>query len=144
MTEKKKSKSKARPQIQWKPASLLDMPKANPGMTQRWVRTTIHGEQDHPNVTKKQQQGWTPRLIKAADRQEGFRPVSNGSALDGAIQANEMVLMEIPIEVAEQRKAYYRNKQSQQSNSINRMMNSGPTAFDNSQHSVSVGRERAE
>ena len=44
---------------------LLDTQKIppRPGFVQRWIRTSVHGEEDQSNIQKKINKGWRPRFL---------------------------------------------------------------------------------
>ena len=86
----------ARPQTAWKPPSLLDAPEARPGMTQRWVSTSIQGKETPDNVFKRMREGWNPR---PADTVKDKRfPTINHGQWEGCIGIEGMLLCEMPLE----------------------------------------------
>ena len=50
-----------RSEAAWKPPSLLDSPEPRPGMTQRWIATSIQGKDTPDYVYKRMREGWNPR-----------------------------------------------------------------------------------
>ena len=87
---------------QWAP-DYLRLAKKNPGFRCKWVR------QD--NVERMTYQGWS--LCKPKDY--GVltdRTISDATPISDRIQRRELILMEIPEEMAEQREAYIENKNS--------------------------------
>ena len=48
----------------WQPASSLPEPDKQPGYTYRWVRVSIQGKSDQPNLSAKLREGWEPVRIE--------------------------------------------------------------------------------
>lgn len=98
---------------QWVRPSSLDAPPAREGMTQRWVRMSLRGEADPKNLNRQYREGWRFRSPDSLPKDwEVFAIHANKS--EGYIQVDDLVLMEIPSNVLEQRrKAIDRNTQLQ-------------------------------
>lgn len=99
--------AKREPTIPWAPARILDIPEKfkDPAFTYRWVNKDKAG-----NLRKKQSEGW--EIDKELTRKMSgiAKPIQDGSPMDGTIQVREMIVMRLPQERAEARKAYYRDK----------------------------------
>jgi len=52
----------------WEPASLLPDPDSQDGWVFRWIRTSMVGNPDNTNVSKKFREGWEP--VRAEDHPE--------------------------------------------------------------------------
>ena len=52
----------------WVPSSILPTPDPQDGWVFRWVRTSVLGQSDNPNVSQKFRDGWTP--VRAEDHRE--------------------------------------------------------------------------
>jgi len=91
--------------IDWDNDSLLDTSKipAREGYVQRWVRTSVKGEEDQSNVFKKMNKGWRPRLLDTVPQgQFCVRIDFQGSDVVGL---RGMILMERPIALHKKEKA---------------------------------------
>ncbi len=106
-------KKKGQP-MNWKPASRLPKLTAPEGFVPRWIENTPE------RVRKAQAEGWeiASRLEHNMDIEMGDyyqkvndKPVSEASS---TITHNEMIAAIMPDEVADSRKAYYRNETEQQ------------------------------
>jgi hypothetical protein len=90
----------------WAPPANLSAPPPRPGMTQRWIRTGIQGDEDRTNIAKALSEGWKPRHPETVP--EGLiQPTIEHGRFAGAIGTHNMVLMEMPTARVNQRKAYY-------------------------------------
>jgi hypothetical protein len=106
-------KKKGQP-VNWKPASRLPKLTAPEGFVPRWVENTPE------RVRKAQAEGWivANRLEHNMDVEMGdyYKKINDKpvSELSSNITHNEMIAAIMPIDVAESRKAYYRNETEQQ------------------------------
>jgi hypothetical protein len=105
-----------RSEATWKPPSLLDSPEPRPGMTQRWIATSIQGKDTPDNVYKRMREGWNPRPAETV--KDKLFPTINHGQWAGSIGIEGMLLCEMPIETHKQMKAYYQNRNSEQNESI--------------------------
>ena len=48
----------------WERPTLLPTPNPREGVKFRWIRTSVMGQSDTPNVSAKFREGWTPVLAK--------------------------------------------------------------------------------
>jgi len=88
----------------WLRPSSLDAPPARDGMTQRWVRKSIHGADDPKNLNRSWREGWRPRAPESLD--EEWRIYATFADKDnGMIVVDDLVLMEIDSEILARRKA---------------------------------------
>lgn len=78
------------------------------GFVQRWVRTSVRGEDDQTNVFNKINRGWRPRLLDSVP-QGSFVPKVNfeGSQVIGH---RGSILMERPVQLHERQKARIRQE----------------------------------
>ena len=82
--------------VDWEDDSLLntDNIPAREGFVQRWVRTTINGNEDQKNVQKKYNRGWRPRLLDTVPKGQFVMNIDfNGQQVIGI---HGMILMERP------------------------------------------------
>ena len=105
-----------RPEATWKPPSLLDSPEPRPGMTQRWITTSIQGKDTPDNVYKRMREGWNPRPAETV--KDKLFPTINHGQWAGSIGIEGMLLCEMPLETHKQMKDYYQNRNSEQNESI--------------------------
>ena len=105
-----------RSEATWKPPSLLDSPEPRPGLTQRWIATSIQGRDTPDNVYKRMREGWNPRPAETV--KDKLFPTINHGQWAGSIGIEGMILCEMPIETHKQMKSYYNNKNSEQNESI--------------------------
>ena len=105
-----------RPEATWKPPSLLDSPEPRPGMTQRWIATSIQGKDTPDNVHRRMREGWNPRPADTV--KDKLFPTINHGQWAGSIGIEGMLLCEMPLETHKQMKAYYQNRNSEQNESV--------------------------
>jgi hypothetical protein len=82
----------------------------NDGMSLRWLRISVKGQDDISNIGKKQQQGWVfvtpdevPELaITSFVRKEG--------RYTGTVCRGDLALAKMPTELAESRQRFYENR----------------------------------
>jgi len=132
--------------IDFNPANLntKDIPPRE-GYVQRWVRTSIRGENDQTNVYKNAKLGWKPRQADSVKKGAMVPTVElNG---DNVIGLHDTLLMERPTSIDDKHKEYLRKQTSAQMQAVENDMlkvhdaKSGmgrPTS--NSRSSVSTGR----
>ena len=105
-----------RSEATWKPPSLLDSPEPRPGMTQRWIATSIQGKDTPDNVYKRMREGWNPRPAETV--KDKLFPTINHGQWAGSIGIEGMLLCEMPLETHKQMKNYYQNRNSEQNESV--------------------------
>lgn len=95
----------------WKPARVMDIPDGilDPRYRYRWVNKSKMG-----NVLKKRQEGWEPdfQTQKKIDEALGFGAMAktlddSAKSLDSTTQVRELILMRMPVELAEERSKFY-------------------------------------
>ena len=106
----KEVKVKEQPKV-WAPPSYLDTPNAPNGFRHRWVRTEILGFVDTKNVQGRLRSGY--ELVRADEYGEDEYPVITEGKYSGVIGHGGLVLTRVPIEIAQQRAAYYANLASE-------------------------------
>ena len=133
-----------RPEATWKPPSLLDSPEPRPGMTQRWIATSIQGRDTPDNVHRRMREGWNPRPADTV-KDKSFQTINHGQWA-GSIGIEGMLLCEMPIETHKKMKAYYNNRNSEQNESISGNLDAlgrqtGQSIYQNRKSSSSRGRD---
>jgi len=89
---------------------------ARDGYSQRWVRTTIKGDQDQTNLQRKFNQGWRPRALSTVPKGQFVMNIDfQGQDVVG-IQG--MILMEIPTKLLDRHKEEVRNNTDMQMQSV--------------------------
>ena len=98
----------------WKPQSQLDAPPCPDGYKQRWLRHRVNGSDDTKNINARLREGW--ELVRADENQKGLYSAYNGEikAYQGVISVGDLLLARMPVEMIEQRNAYYKQKTDQQ------------------------------
>tara|TARA_R100001594_G_scaffold150490_1_gene211904 strand:- start:1954 stop:2436 length:483 start_codon:yes stop_codon:yes gene_type:complete len=103
----------SRAKTAWKPASILDAPPPRDGMSQKWVSTSILGQDVSHHVLKRQREGWTPRPADTVPSNFPTPTLEHGK-WKGCIGIEGMVLCEMPVEMVESRREYYSGKAREQ------------------------------
>jgi|TARA_Y100000310_G_scaffold202996_1_gene203249 hypothetical protein len=93
-----------RPQA-WKPPTTLPEPRSEEGYAMRWIRVAIRGEVDATNVSARLREGWEP--CRAVDHPEIFLVNIENERFKDNILIGGLLLCKTPIEMVEQRNAYY-------------------------------------
>ena len=133
-----------RPEATWKPPSLLDSPEPRPGMTQRWIATSIQGRDTPDNVHRRMREGWNPRPADTV--KDKLFPTINHGQWAGSIGIEGMLLCEMPLKTHKQMKAYYNNRNSEQNESVSGDLDAlgrknGQSIYQNRKSSSSRGRD---
>tara|TARA_R110002111_G_scaffold41573_5_gene77014 strand:+ start:2299 stop:2763 length:465 start_codon:yes stop_codon:yes gene_type:complete len=101
----------------WVPPSSLEAPEPPEGFHHRWVRAEFRGEQDEKNILGRIRSGYEfVRVDEYPNRQD--LPSMIDGKYKGVIGVGGLLLMRCPIEVKEDRDDYFRNKTSDQKESI--------------------------
>lgn len=87
----------------WQPPHSLDAPEPRPGMKHRWVRRMVRNQEDVTNVMSRLRQGYEPVQAPA---NSAYDKLSEGK-YSGMIVSGDLMLMEVPEDIAEQRNEYY-------------------------------------
>jgi len=107
---------KARPRG-WVPPSSLDAPEPPDGFHHRWVRAEYRGQQDEKNVMGRLRSGY--ELVMATEYPDRMDlPSVQDGKYKGVIGVGGLILMRCPIEVKEDRDAYFAGKTSDQQQSV--------------------------
>ncbi len=127
----------------WAPPTLLPDPAPEPGYKYRWVRVSMMGQSDPRNVSTKLREGWEP--VKAEDHPEisGYLDNDNARYKDNIVVGG-LMLCKTPVELVEQRNAYYQAQSEAQMRSVDNsfMRESDPRMplFSERKSSVTFGR----
>jgi hypothetical protein len=88
----------------WQIPTNLVAPPARDGYVQRWVRTSLRGEDDPSNIARSMQQGWAPRSPETVPGKT-FVPTLRHGEHAGAIGVAGLILMERPVALDQRYKA---------------------------------------
>jgi hypothetical protein len=100
----------------WRPPEVLPSPNVRPGFTHRWIRTSMQGQTDAPNISSKLREGYEP--CKAEDYPEMMMHAVQEGRFKGNIEHGGLLLCKIPTEILKQREAYYANQNRAQMDSV--------------------------
>jgi len=96
-----KTRDKAERKRSWSRPSALPTPEPRDGYKFRWIRTSLTGNSDNPNVSTRFREGYIP--VKAADHPELQLVVDLDSRFKENIEVGGLLLCAIPEEIAEDR-----------------------------------------
>jgi len=101
---------------QWVPPSTLPVPTAQDGYNFRWVRTSLMGAADPTNVSARFREGWEP--VRMEDHPELKLSAVPGAPSSGNVEVGGLTLCKMPVEMVEQRNAYYQQINRDQMQSV--------------------------
>ena len=108
-TRKSRSQTGTRKKVQWRPPNLLDAPEPPAGYKYRWLRHELRGEDHASNIYKWERQGYIP--VKPSELGEEYpHDTFEGGKHDGVVRSGDVILAKCPLEIVEQRAAYFRKK----------------------------------
>ena len=125
MTEKTKLKTSRKAETRekvarkrgWVPPSNLEAPEPPEGFHHRWIRFEYRGTQDEKNVMGRIRSGYEP--VKASEYPDRLDlPAVADGKYKGVIGVGGLILMRCPIEVKEDRDAYFKSLTADQQQSI--------------------------
>ena len=102
----------------WEPPQVLPDPAPQDGWVFRWIRTSIMGNQDNVNASKRFREGWEP--VRAEDHPEMMMASDRGSDYVGNIEVGGLLLCKTSKENFQARSEYFANLARQQHESVNR------------------------
>jgi hypothetical protein len=123
----------------WKPPTTLPDPHQRPGLTYRWVRTSVLGQPDPSNVSSSLQEGWVP--VRAVDYPEMEVLPDKSSRFPEGIEIGGLVLCAAPIGLMKQRTDFYTEMARRQMQAVNDQLDksSDPRIQVLRQHQTTVG-----
>lgn len=129
---------------QWKPADLLPEPTKIDGIEFRWVRKSIMGSDDPTNMSRSLREGWEPCRLE--DHPELMLSVDAGAVNAGLVEIGGLILCKMPLEMWNQRQAYFENQANGQMQSVDAQLSkendSRMPLFNERQSKVSFGSGR--
>lgn len=107
---------------EWIRPSNLEAPPSRAGMVQRWIRIRLGNVRDTARLRKAQREGW--RAVKASAMGALSLPIIQHDSLGEGdyIGAEDLILMEMPERVAQQRQRFYKRKQARQTGAVERQV----------------------
>jgi len=100
----------------WRPAETLPEPDKQPGFAYRWIRTSTLGSLDPRNLSGKLREGWEP---VAVEEQPRFKLLADpNSRFKDNIEIGGLLLCKTPVELVDQRNAYYQNQADKQTEAV--------------------------
>ena len=100
----------------WTPPAMLASPTPPEGYQYRWIRAEMMGESDKLNMSKRNQEGYEP---VHPDEVKGFSlPTIDDGKHAGVVGVGGLILAKIPIQTADERRAYYRSQTHDQMSAI--------------------------
>jgi len=122
----------------WQAPETLPSPNPRPGISHRWVRTSMVGQSDVQNVSSKLREGYEP--CKAEDYPEMMMHATTEGRFKGNIEVGGLVLCSIPSEFLVQRDKHFAgiNKATMESVDNNFMKDSDPRMSKFSEKSTKV------
>ena len=91
----------------WVPPSNLEAPEPPEGFHHRWVRAEFRGEQDEKNIMGRLRSGYEFVMLSEYPDRLDLPSIAEGK-YKGVIGVGGLLLMRCPIEVKEDRDAYFR------------------------------------
>jgi len=127
--------------------SSLDAPPCRKGMTQRWVRQSVHGVADPKNLNRKWREGWRPRSPDTLS--EEWRIYATfADNTEGRIVVDDLILMEINSSTLARRKKHIEEQTALQMNSVEHDLEktqiAGHPIFQENKSSVSYPSRRVQ
>tara|TARA_R100000544_G_scaffold26258_1_gene13473 strand:+ start:739 stop:1203 length:465 start_codon:yes stop_codon:yes gene_type:complete len=101
----------------WVPPSSLEAPDPPEGFHHRWVRAEYRGEQDEKNILGRLRSGYEFVNLSEYPGRNDLPSIQDGK-YKGVIGVGGLLLMRCPIEVKEDRDAYFRRLTDDQKASI--------------------------
>ena len=100
----------------WQAPETLPSPNPRPGISHRWVRTSMVGQSDVQNISSKLREGYEP--CKAEDYPEMMMHASTEGRFKGGIEVGGLLLCRAPAEFMVQRDAHFAKQNKAQMDSV--------------------------
>ena len=109
---------------EWIRPSELEAPPPRPGFVQRWIRIRLGTTRDTARLRKAQREGWRPVKASSMANSDHSLPIIRHDELgDGDyVGAEDLILMEMPSRVNDQRDRFYKRKQARQTGAVERQV----------------------
>jgi len=108
--------------------NMLDIPEetenrfANEGMTLRWIRINLRGQDDYKNVGKKIQEGWQFVSVDEVPEMQHTSFVREEGRYIGAVCRGDLALAKMPLAKSQSRQRYYENKSREMVDAVNQQL----------------------
>jgi hypothetical protein len=99
------------------PASVLPEPNPVEGWTFRWIRTSMVGNSDVSNVSKRFREGWVP-VVKSEHPELQNLMSDVNSQFEGNVEIGGLLLCKLPDERAQARRDYQAEQNRRQMESV--------------------------
>ncbi len=117
-TRESTSRSTQERKKSWTPPNKLAAPEPKEGFKHRWVRRSVRNEPDDMNVVSRIRQGYEP--VRAEDHPDFIgTSIPEGESMSGIISVGDLILTEVPIEVAEQRQDHFEGQAKRMEEAVN-------------------------
>ena len=103
------------------PESVRDRFSAN-GLTLRWIRVLLKGEDDYTNVGKRMQDGWEWVELDEVPEMALSSYVKEGGRYSGSVCRGDLALAKMPLAKANARKEFYENRSSEMMDAVDRQL----------------------
>jgi hypothetical protein len=100
----------------WEPPQVLPDPEPQDGYVFRWIRTSLMGNADNVNVSKRFREGWEP--VSAEDHPELMLTSDRNSEYKGNIEVGGLLLCKSTAENIAARRQYYDELAKKQVDSV--------------------------
>ncbi len=101
---------------QWQAPELLPEPDKQAGFAYRWIRVSMLNSADPRNLSSKLREGWEP--VRAEEQPKFKLLVDPDSRYKDNIEIGGLLLCKTPLELVEQRTAYYDNQTQSQTDAV--------------------------
>ena len=108
--------------------NMLDIPEeleirfANEGMTLRWIRINLRGQDDYKNVGRKIQEGWQFVTVDEVPELQHTSFVREEGRYMGAVCRGDLALAKMPLARAQSRQRYYEGKSQEMVDAVNQQL----------------------
>jgi len=109
---------------EWEDAAILEAPPARPGFRQRWVSTSILGQDIPQQVARRLRQGWTPRPADTVP-DSYYAPTVEHGQFEGCVGVEGMILCELPEDIVQARTRHYKGITNSQSDYVDKALKDG-------------------
>jgi hypothetical protein len=119
------STREAKPRRTFEEPNWLDIPPTarerfrNEGMSLRWIRMTIKGNDDIQNMSKRQAEGWEIVQSEEVPEMTHSSVVREEGRYSGAVCRGDLALAKMPSDLAESRQEYYEQKSREAVGAVN-------------------------
>ena len=104
----------------WAPPSMLDAPPAPEGYKHRWIRAEVRGFDDQKNISARLREGY--ELVRKDEYPDFEAPVVESGKYEGVFGVGGLLLARLPLETAEERNEYFRQRHSDQLEAVDHDM----------------------